>query len=44
MTARAAAAGVAPALKIIDSRYKDLKFSVTDVTTGNCFSALVAGA
>ncbi len=30
---------VAPALEIIDSRYKDFKFSLTDVVADNCSSA-----
>jgi 2-oxo-3-hexenedioate decarboxylase len=44
MTAQAAVAGVAPALEIIDSRYKDFKFSLTDVIADNSSSsALVIG-
>ena len=30
---------VAPALEIIDSRYRDFKFSLTDVVADNCSSA-----
>lgn len=30
---------IAPALEIIDSRYKDFKFSLTDVVADNCSSA-----
>ncbi len=30
---------VAPALEVIDSRYKDFKFSLTDVVADNCSSA-----
>jgi 2-oxo-3-hexenedioate decarboxylase len=45
MTAQAAIAGVAPALEIIDSRYQDFKFSLTDVIADNSSSsALVIGA
>jgi 2-oxo-3-hexenedioate decarboxylase len=44
MTAQAAVAGVAPALEIIDSRYRDFKFSLTDVIADNSSSsALVIG-
>ncbi len=37
--ALAAVAGVAPALEIIDSRYKNFKFSVTDVVADNSSSS-----
>lgn len=44
MTAQAAVAGIAPALEIIDSRYRDFKFSLTDVIADNSSSsALVIG-
>lgn len=39
MTAMAAVAAVAPALEIIDSRYQDFKFSLTDVVADNSSSA-----
>jgi 2-oxo-3-hexenedioate decarboxylase len=39
MKAQAALAGVAPALEIIDSRYKDFKFSLTDVIADNSSSS-----
>ena len=35
----AAIAGIAPALEIIDSRYKDFKFSLTDVVADNSSSS-----
>jgi 2-oxo-3-hexenedioate decarboxylase len=42
--ALAAVAAVAPALEIIDSRYKDFKFSLTDVVADNSSSsAFVVG-
>ncbi len=42
--ALAAVGGVAPALEIIDSRYKDFKFSLTDVVADNSSSsAFVVG-
>ena len=45
MTAMAAVAGIAPALEIIDSRYENFKFSLTDVVADNSSSsALVIGA
>ncbi|MBB5708709.1 2-keto-4-pentenoate hydratase [Sphingopyxis panaciterrulae] len=45
MAARAALAGVAPALEIIDSRYENFKFSLTDVIADNSSSsAFVTGA
>lgn len=45
MAARSALAGVAPALEIIDSRYKDFRFSLTDVIADNSSSsAFVTGA
>jgi 2-oxo-3-hexenedioate decarboxylase len=44
MTAMAAVAAVAPALEIIDSRYQNFKFSLTDVVADNSSSAsLVIG-
>ena len=44
MTAMAAVAGIAPALEIIDSRYENFKFSLTDVVADNSSSsALVVG-
>jgi 2-oxo-3-hexenedioate decarboxylase len=44
MSAQDAVAGVAPALEIIDSRYQDFKFSLTDVIADNSSSsALVIG-
>ncbi len=44
MTAMAAVAAVAPALEIIDSRYENFKFSLTDVVADNSSSsALVIG-
>ncbi|QIB67551.1 4-oxalocrotonate decarboxylase [Kineobactrum salinum] len=44
MAARAALAGVAPALEIIDSRYHNFKFSLTDVIADNSSSsAFVTG-
>ena len=43
--ALAAVGGVAPALEIIDSRYKDFKFSLTDVVADNSSSSsFVVGA
>jgi len=39
LQASAALAGVAPALEIIDSRYKDFKFSLTDVIADNSSSS-----
>lgn len=45
MAARAALAGVAPALEIIDSRYENFRFSLTDVIADNSSSsAFVTGA
>lgn len=41
MTAMAAVAGVAPALEIIDSRYEDFRFSVTDVVADNTSAAAI---
>jgi 2-oxo-3-hexenedioate decarboxylase len=39
-----ALAGVAPALELIDSRYRDFKFSLPDVVADNCSaSAIVVG-
>lgn len=44
MAALAAVAGIAPALEIIDSRYENFKFSLTDVVADNSSSsALVVG-
>jgi 2-oxo-3-hexenedioate decarboxylase len=44
MTAMAAVAGVAPALEVIDSRYENFRFSVTDVVADNTSAAaLVIG-
>jgi 2-oxo-3-hexenedioate decarboxylase len=44
MTAMAAVAAVAPALEIIDSRYENFKFSLTDVVADNSSSSgLVIG-
>jgi 2-oxo-3-hexenedioate decarboxylase len=44
MTAMAAVDGVAPAIEVIDSRYKDFKFSLTDVVADNSSSSgLVIG-
>ena len=39
MTAMAAVEAVAPALEIIDSRYRDFKFSLTDVVADNSSSS-----
>jgi 2-oxo-3-hexenedioate decarboxylase len=39
MTAMAAVAAVSPALEVIDSRYRDFKFSLTDVVADNTSSA-----
>jgi 2-oxo-3-hexenedioate decarboxylase len=45
MAALAAVEGIAPALEIIDSRYQDFKFSLTDVVADNSSSsALVIGS
>ena len=45
LAALAAVAGIAPALEIIDSRYENFKFSLTDVVADNSSSsALVVGA
>jgi 2-oxo-3-hexenedioate decarboxylase len=45
MTAAAAVEAVAPALELIDSRYENFKFSLTDVIADNSSaSALVVGA
>lgn len=45
MAARAALVGIAPALEIIDSRYENFKFSLTDVIADNSSSsAFVTGA
>ncbi len=44
MAAMAAVAGIAPALEIIDSRYENFKFSLTDVVADNSSSsAFVVG-
>ncbi|HUL18310.1 MAG TPA: fumarylacetoacetate hydrolase family protein, partial [Steroidobacteraceae bacterium] len=37
--ARAAVAGVAPALEVVDSRYRDFRFSLADVIADNSSSA-----
>ena len=42
MTAQAAIAGIAPALEVIDSRYRDFKFSLTDVIADNSSSSALA--
>lgn len=43
--ARAAVAGVAPALEVVDSRYRDFRFSLADVIADNSSSAaFVVGA
>jgi 2-oxo-3-hexenedioate decarboxylase len=39
--ARRALAGVAPALELIDSRYRDFKFSLPDVVADNCSAAAI---
>jgi 2-oxo-3-hexenedioate decarboxylase len=36
-----ALAGVAPALEVIDSRYRDFKFSLPDVVADNCSAAAI---
>jgi 2-oxo-3-hexenedioate decarboxylase len=36
-----ALAGVAPALELIDSRYRDFKFSLPDVVADNCSAAAI---
>jgi 2-oxo-3-hexenedioate decarboxylase len=36
-----AVAGVAPALEVIDSRYRDFKFSLADVIADNCSAAAI---
>jgi 2-oxo-3-hexenedioate decarboxylase len=36
-----ALAGVAPALEVIDSRYRDFKFSLADVVADNCSAAAI---
>lgn len=41
MTAMAAVAGVAPALEVIDSRYENFRFSVTDVVADNTSAAAI---
>jgi 2-oxo-3-hexenedioate decarboxylase len=41
MTAMAAVAGIAPAIEIIDSRYENFKFSLTDVVADNSSSSAV---
>ncbi len=39
LAAMRALAGVAPALEVIDSRYRDFKFSLADVVADNCSAA-----
>jgi 2-oxo-3-hexenedioate decarboxylase len=41
LAAMRAAAGVAPALEVIDSRYQDFKFSLADVVADNCSAAAI---
>jgi 2-oxo-3-hexenedioate decarboxylase len=41
LTALRALAGVAPALEVIDSRYRDFKFSLADVVADNCSAAAI---
>jgi 2-oxo-3-hexenedioate decarboxylase len=41
LRAMRALAGVAPALELIDSRYRDFKFSLPDVVADNCSAAAV---
>jgi 2-oxo-3-hexenedioate decarboxylase len=41
LAALRALAGVAPALEVIDSRYRDFKFSLADVVADNCSAAAV---
>jgi 2-oxo-3-hexenedioate decarboxylase len=41
LAALRAVAGVAPALELIDSRYRDFKFSLADVVADNCSAAAI---
>ena len=41
LSAMRALAGVAPALELIDSRYRDFKFSLPDVVADNCSAAAI---
>jgi 2-oxo-3-hexenedioate decarboxylase len=41
LAAMRALAGVAPALELIDSRYRDFKFSLPDVVADNCSAAAI---
>jgi len=41
LAAMRALAGVAPALEVIDSRYRDFKFSLADVVADNCSAAAI---
>ncbi len=41
LAAMEALAGVAPALEVIDSRYRDFKFSLADVVADNCSAAAI---
>ena len=41
MTVMVAVAGVAPALEVIDSRYENVRFSVTDVVADNTSAAAI---
>lgn len=41
LQAMRALAGVAPALEVIDSRYRDFKFSLPDVVADNCSAAAI---
>jgi 2-oxo-3-hexenedioate decarboxylase len=41
LAAMRALAGVAPALELIDSRYRDFKFSLADVVADNCSAAAI---
>jgi 2-oxo-3-hexenedioate decarboxylase len=41
LAAMRAVAGVAPALEVIDSRYRDFKFSLADVVADNCSAAAI---
>src|SRR6266545_60736 len=41
LAAMRALAGVAPALEVIDSRYRDFRFSLPDVVADNCSAAAI---
>jgi len=41
LAAMQALAGVAPALEVIDSRYRDFRFSLADVVADNCSAAAI---